>query len=94
VLEIAREGIVYSGFQIPSLGFSKDLAKRLNPGKSSSSRKGRDKGGAAFDPPQIGAADNLVALRILNIIAFAGIAEIDAQGRIAFGGTEACGPAK
>jgi hypothetical protein len=27
---------------IPSLGFSKDLAKRLNPRKSFLSRKGRD----------------------------------------------------
>jgi hypothetical protein len=47
VLEIAREGI--SGlWQIPSLGFSKDLAKRLNPRKSFLSRKGRDNQRLAF----------------------------------------------
>jgi hypothetical protein len=45
VLEIAREGILRGVFQTPSLGFSKDLAKRLNPRKSFLPRKGRDTSG-------------------------------------------------
>jgi hypothetical protein len=40
VPEIAREGILDGFGKIPSLGFSKDLANRLNPGKSFLSHKG------------------------------------------------------
>jgi hypothetical protein len=42
VLEIAREGIC-NNYATPSLGFSKDLANRLNPRKSFLSHRGRDK---------------------------------------------------